>query len=162
MAIELSSENWERIGQHGTATYPNECGGFLLGKEQDGRKRIFEVVAVQNVWEHSELNPYTVRAEDSTRNRFLVQPEDHLRIDREAREKGLDIVGFYHSHPDHPAKPSEFDRMHAWPWYSYVILTVEKGVPGEITSWVLNEDHTQFLREEVRVSDGGRANSLRP
>jgi proteasome lid subunit RPN8/RPN11 len=79
-----------------------------------------------------------------------VDPKDYLRADREARSKGMDIVGFYHSHPDHPARPSEFDRKNAWPWFSYVILAVEQGVPREMTGWLLAEDGSRFLPEELK------------
>ena len=154
MATTLRAQEWERIREHGAQAYPNECCGVLLGKEQDGRKMILEVLPLQNAWEDSEINPYEVKPEDSTRNRFLIEPKDYLRIDREARGKGMDIIGFYHSHPDHPARPSEFDRKHALRGFTYVILAVEKGVPRQITAWSLNEDQTQFVPEEMTISDG--------
>ena len=151
MAIELRQQDLERIHRHGVEAYPNECCGFLLGREQDGRRVVIEVSPLQNVWQNSESNPYEVRPEDSTRNRSLVDPKDYLRIDREARKKGMDIISFYHSHPDHPARPSEFDLKHAVPFLVYVILAVEKGVPREMTAWVLTEDQSRFLPEELSI-----------
>jgi proteasome lid subunit RPN8/RPN11 len=88
---------------------------------------------------------------NSSRNRFLILSEDLVSSDREARRRGVDILGFYHSHPDHPARPSEFDREHAWPWYTYLIVAVEKGTPRDTTGWLLTEDRAKFLPEEVSV-----------
>ena len=140
MAIELRRQDLERIEKEGVASYPNECCGMLLGKEQDGRKVILDILPLPNA------------REDSPRNRFLILPEDFLKGAREAQSRGLDILGFYHSHPDHFAQPSEFDRQHAWPWYTYLILGVNGGVAGALTGWQLSEDRTQFLQEELRVS----------
>ena len=151
MAIELSRDNCRRIEQHGAEAYPNECCGFLLGREENGCRVIYEVAPIQNAWQSSEHNPYEVRPEDSTRNRSLIDPKDYLKIDQEARQKGLDIISFYHSHPDHPARPSEFDRKHAFPFFIYVILAVEKGIPGEMTAWLLSQDGTRFLSEELSI-----------
>jgi len=151
MALELRRHDLERIHRHGAETYPNECCGFLLGREENGRKVVLEVSPLQNAWRDSESNPYEVRPEDSTRNRSLVDPKDYLRIDREARKKGMDIISFYHSHPDHPARPSEFDRKHALPFLIYVILAVEKGIPREMTAWLLSEDGARFLPMELSI-----------
>jgi proteasome lid subunit RPN8/RPN11 len=151
MAIELSPDHRKRIEQHGAETYPNECCGFLLGREENGARVILEVVRIHNAWATMEDNPYEARPEDSLRNRSLVDPKDYLRIDREAREKGLDIISFYHSHPDHPARPSEFDRKHAVPFLIYVILSVEKGTPREMTAWLLSEDGSRFFPEEISI-----------
>lgn len=151
MAIELTLNHRKQIEQHATEAYPNECCGFLLGREENGSRIIAEVAPIQNAWQSMENNPYEARPEDSTRNRSLVDPKDYLRIDREARQKGLDIVSFYHSHPDHPARPSEFDRKHALPFLIYVILAVEKGVPREMTAWLLSDDGARFLPEALSI-----------
>ena len=127
--------------EHGAEAYPNECCGVLLGKDQDGRKVVTGILPLKNA------------RDDSPRNRFLILPEDFLESEREARKRGVDMLGFYHSHPDHPARPSEYDRVHAWPWYSYLILAVQEGVPKQMTGWVLTEDREQFLPEEIAVSD---------
>ena len=149
MAIELSLENWKQIEQHGAEAYPNECCGMLLGKEEDSRKIILDILPLPNA------------RDDSPRNRFLILPEDFVRGEREARSRGLEILGFYHSHPDHFAQPSEFDRQHAWPWYTYLILGVNGGVPGALTGWQLTEDRSQFLQEDLRVL-GASPPALRP
>ena len=151
MAIELTERDRKRIEQHGVEAYPNECCGFLLGREENGHRVILEAAPIQNAWQSMENNPYEARPEDSTRNRSLVDPKDYLRIDREARQNGLDIISFYHSHPDHPARPSEFDRKHALPFLIYVILAVEKGIPREMTAWLLSEDGARFLPEQLSI-----------
>jgi proteasome lid subunit RPN8/RPN11 len=102
----------------------------------------------------SSILPLRNARDDSPRNRFLILPEDFLQGEQEARRRGADIIGFYHSHPDHPARPSEYDREHAWPWYSYLILRVEQGTPREMTGWLLTEDRTRFVPEELTISDG--------
>jgi proteasome lid subunit RPN8/RPN11 len=152
MAIELTLEHRKQIEQHAAEAYPNECCGFLLGREEgDGRRVVLEVAPMPNAWQSSEHNPYEKRPEDSLANRSMVDPKDFLRVDREAREKGLEILSFYHSHPDHPARPSEFDRQHALPFFVYVILAVERGIPREMTAWLLNRDFTQLLSEEISI-----------
>jgi len=151
MALDIPRSAVDKMSQQATASYPHECQGFLLGIERDGRMLVADVVPVPNVWASYEDNPYEVRPQDSERNRTLVDPKDFLRIDREARSKGLDMICYYHSHPDHPARPSEFDRIHAHPFFIYVILSVEKSVPRELTVWVLSEDMSQFLPVELKV-----------
>ncbi len=132
----------QEIRAHGGEAYPHECCGALLGRaDGDGRKQVEELHALVN------------RREDSPRNRFLVTPEDYRAAEKAARARGLEIVGWYHSHPDHPARPSEFDREHAWPTYSYVIVAVADRQPGEIASWTLRDDRSQFDPETVVVAE---------
>jgi proteasome lid subunit RPN8/RPN11 len=97
------------------------------------------------------LFPLINRRDDSPRNRFSITPEDFRAAERAAAERGLDLLGWYHSHPDHPARPSEFDREHAWPWYSYVIVSVDGGVPKDLTSWQLEDDRSKFQPEVVEA-----------
>jgi proteasome lid subunit RPN8/RPN11 len=98
-----------------------------------------------------ELFPLVNRRDDSPRNRFAVSAEDVLDAEKAARQYGLDVVGWYHSHPDHPARPSQFDREHAWPWYSYVIVSVMSGQPAEMTSWRLNDDRQAYSAERIEI-----------
>jgi proteasome lid subunit RPN8/RPN11 len=137
--IELPNSEWEKIRQHGSRDYPNECCGFLLGAETDGRKRVAEAWPAPN------------SRHDSPRNRFLITAEDWREGEKYSTEKKLDILGFYHSHPDHPARPSEYDREHAWPWMSYIILSVQQREPAAMTSWVLTEDRSKFEEETVEI-----------
>ena len=143
LTIRMSEQLAEAIRRHGAETYPHECCGALLGREgrneSEGRE-ILAVLALAN------------QREDSPRNRFSVAPRDVIDADKAAQANGLEVVGWYHSHPDHPAKPSAYDREHAWPWYSYVILKVEKGEAREMTSWRLREDRKQYDEENIEVA----------
>jgi proteasome lid subunit RPN8/RPN11 len=144
----LAKKLEQQIRDHGAKDYPNECCGAMLGKDEDVSVR--EVVA---------LFPLINRRDDSPRNRFSITPQDFRDAERAAAERGLDLLGWYHSHPDHPARPSEFDREHAWPWYSYIIVSVDGGVPKDLTSWQLEDDRSKFQPEEVvpeRVAGQGK------
>jgi len=147
MFLRLTSDVREAIRKHGARGYPHEVCGALLGREVaadgDGDRALREVTAVL---------PLENRRDDSPRNRFSVTPEDVLRAERAAAERSLELLGWYHSHPDHPAQPSEFDREHAWPWYSYVILSVAQHEPGEITSWRLADDRSGYAAECIEVA----------
>jgi proteasome lid subunit RPN8/RPN11 len=127
------------IERHGAATYPEECCGVLIGRSrEDGVGATVErLLSVDN------------ERQDSRGNRFLIHPETVLAAEREARRAGLTIVGYYHSHPDHPAEPSEFDREHAWPGLSYVIVSVRQGEPDEMRSWRLTDDRERFEEETL-------------
>ncbi len=138
--IFLSDEVSGRIRAHGAETYPHECCGALLGRENEASREV------------KALFPVVNRRDDSPRNRFSVTAEDVRAADRAAREKGLEVLGWYHSHPDHPARPSEYDREHAWPWYSYVIVSVANGIPQEMISWRLADDRATFAGEEMEIS----------
>ena len=140
----LSSEVASKIRAYGAETYPHECCGALLGKEIS-----------DDIREITALFPLINRRDDSPRNRFAVTAEDVRDAEKAASEKGLEVVGWYHSHPDHPARPSEFDREHAWPWYSYVIVSVMSGTPAEMTSWRLNDDRQAYSPEKIEI--GSRA-----
>jgi len=142
MRLRLTAEVREAIREHGARGYPNEVCGALLGSEaSDGEFR--EVTA---------LVPLENRREDSARNRFSLTADDVRRAERAAAEKKLELVGWYHTHPDHPARPSEFDREHAWPWYSYIILGVAEREPGEMTSWRLADDRSGYAAESIEVA----------
>jgi proteasome lid subunit RPN8/RPN11 len=133
MAVALTSEVDAAIRAHGRETFPHECCGAMLGK--DGVVR--EAYALPNT------------TEEGPRRRFLVRPDDYRVAERRAREAGLDLLGFYHSHPDHPAKPSQYDLDHAWPSFSYVIVSVMSGEDKDLTSWRLKDDRTAFEAESV-------------
>jgi proteasome lid subunit RPN8/RPN11 len=124
-----------QIHTHLEAGYPNEACGVLLG--QDGS--VTEVVAAGN------------ERTDSARNRYLIDPLAYMKIERDADKCGLQVLGIYHSHPDVPAIPSQFDLNHAWPNLSYLIVSVCKGKAVETNSWLLREDRSQFDQEPVEV-----------
>ena len=142
--LTISKELADKIGAHGADTYPHECCGALLGRdsELESQEAVREVLA---------LFPLVNRRDDSPRNRFAVTAQDVLEAEKAARQHGLDVVGWYHSHPDHPARPSQFDREHAWPWYSYVIVSVMGGAPAEMTSWRLNDDRQNYSPEAIEI-----------
>jgi proteasome lid subunit RPN8/RPN11 len=124
----------------GEKSYPDECCGILVGRiGDDGSRAVEDLVPIENAW-----------AADEQYHRFQIEPEDMMKAEREARKRGLDVLGFYHSHPDHPAKPSDFDREQALPFYSYIIVAVEKGRAGDLASWELKTDRSEFLDEIVQ------------
>jgi proteasome lid subunit RPN8/RPN11 len=137
----------QRIGQHGAETFPHECCGALLGRDT----AFEEKAGAESGREVLELFPLVNRRDDSPRNRFAVTAEDVRDAEKAARQRGLDVVGWYHSHPDHPARPSQFDREHAWPWYSYIIVSVMSGQPAEMTSWRLDNDRQAYTQEQVEI-----------
>jgi len=140
--LKISSELADKIRAHGAQTYPHECCGALLGRDTE--------VADRRVYrEIHALHPLVNRRDDSPNNHFSVTSQDVLDAEKAARQQGLEVVGWYHSHPDHPACPSQYDRDHAWPWYSYIIVSVANRIPEEMTSWRLADDRTEFECEEI-------------
>ena len=138
--LKLTSEIEEKIRQAGAAAYPNECCGILFGSEENGVNTVKALKSIENARESGEQY-----------HRFLITAEDMMRSELEARKLGLEIVGFYHSHPDHPARPSDYDRDHALPFYSYIILRVAQGRPELMTSWQLQLSREAFDREELEI-----------
>ncbi len=137
--IQLNLQNLKEIADHGERDYPHECCGLLLGSfAEDGLKITSETYLISNA-----------REEAAKRNRFLITPEELMRGERYAARKELEIIGFYHSHPDHPAVPSEYDREHAWPVFSYIIVSVQNGQAKDIYSWTLKPDRSAFDQEEI-------------
>lgn len=148
--VGISAELAGKIREHGVETYPYECCGAMLGRDHgsvdgagsdaNGRRISREILS---------LFPLVNRRDDSPRNRFSVTAEDVREAEKAASAQGLDVIGWYHSHPDHPARPSEFDRDHAWPWYSYIIVSVHTGVPQDMTSWRLRDDRSGYWEEKI-------------
>jgi len=155
MALTISRSHMAAIYQHGAADYPSECCGILLGKANGEAKRVTEVVALKNIRHDpsyaQELLPVEDPARETERNRFLIDPLDQLQVEKDARTRRLEVLGYYHSHPDHPARPSIYDREHAWPWYSYIIVSVERGFARDLTCWVLADGGGTFIPEPVEV-----------
>ncbi len=133
MALALDGGIADAIRQHGAETYPNECCGALIGR--DGQ--VTGTFALPNT------------TDEGPRRRFLVRPDDYRHAEQQAREAGADLLGFYHSHPDHPARPSQYDLDHAWPFFSYIIVSVRAGAPEDMTSWRLREDRSAFDQEDL-------------
>ena len=137
--LYLSEEIAKEIRGHGARDYPHETCGAMLGLDSEADREILA------------LFPLTNRRDDSPRNRFAITSDDVRAAERAAKEGRMELLGWYHSHPDHPARPSEFDREHAWPWYSYIIVSVAAGQPGDMTSWRLVDDRTHYLPEEISI-----------
>jgi proteasome lid subunit RPN8/RPN11 len=116
------------IRRHGEETFPHECCGALIGTGE----RVIAAVALPNT------------TEEGPRRRFLVRPSDYRMAEQRATELGGELLGFYHSHPDHPARPSQFDLDHAWPNFAYVIVSVMSGVARDLTVWFLLDDRSRF------------------
>lgn len=127
-----------QIHRHGEAAYPEEGAGFLLGVLREGKKIVTTVLPVEN------------SREDAARhNRYLVSPLDYAQAEETASQQELDVLGVFHSHPDHPNRPSEFDREWAMPWFSYLITSVQAGKAVESRCWQLAEDRSQFVEETL-------------
>ena len=137
MAVVLRAAAGAAIRAHGREAFPHECCGALLGRE----RIVEEAFALPNT------------TEEGPRRRFLVRPEDYRVAEQRARAAGLELLGFYHSHPDHPARPSQFDLDHAWPSFSYVIVSVMAGKDQQLTSWQLKDDRSAFDEEHVTYGD---------
>ena len=142
MTLALRGPETAEVHAHLLRAYPEEGCGVLLGRELDGRRLIERVVGFEN------------QREDSRHNRYLISPEQFLAAEMQGRELGLDVLGFFHSHPDHPARPSTFDLEHAWPYYSYLIVSVLAGRVADWRSWRLAEDRSQFEPEPLELSAG--------
>jgi proteasome lid subunit RPN8/RPN11 len=140
--LKLTERLAQRIRAHGVETYPHECCGALLGRDGEAEK----------TREVSNLLPLANRRNDSPRNRFELTPEDVRLAEKTASDAGVELLGWYHSHPDAPARPSEYDRDHAWPWYSYIIVSVQKGEPRDMTSWRLKDDRAGYDAEAIEIA----------
>lgn len=139
MSLVVAERHLDEIRRHGESDYPEECCGLLIGSfGGDGRKVTEEIFPISNA-----------REEAAKRNRFLIAPEDMLRGEKHARATGRDVVGFYHSHPDHPAVPSQFDLDHAWPVYSYIIVSVREGKASDLFSYEMRSDRSRFDSEDL-------------
>jgi proteasome lid subunit RPN8/RPN11 len=137
MTLRLRDALISEIKRQGELAYPAECCGVLAGRA-GAVKEAQRLVAVANR-----------RTDDP--HRYLISSDDLRRVTSELKSSQLEIVGIYHSHPDHPAVPSAFDLDHAWPWYSYVILQVNAGNAAELTSWELEDDRHSMRPESIEV-----------
>jgi proteasome lid subunit RPN8/RPN11 len=138
MSIYIPDEIMGQINRHGEKAYPEEGAGLLLGIELDGIRTVKNLLFLENA------------REDSARhNRYLITAEDMLRGEKEADRLRLSILGIFHSHPDHPDQPSEFDREYAIPWYSYLITSVQAGRAAGSKCWRLIDDRSGFEPEDI-------------
>jgi len=142
MAIVLTAEHKAAIEKHGEETFPNECCGFILGKVNGTDRTVVELMRIANA-----------REDEAQYNRFLITPEASFKADKAARAKKLDVIGCYHSHPNAPARPSQYDVDHAaWSGFSHIIVSIRDKVAVDMTSWQLKDDRSAFDSEEIRIN----------
>jgi proteasome lid subunit RPN8/RPN11 len=152
----ITQSQRQQIYLHSEKTYPEECCGLLLGKIDSDRKIVTEIWETENSWNNDFQEDFTQISptHGSKKDRFAIAPETLLKAQKNSRDRGLKIVGIYHSHPDHPAIPSEFDRIIAWPEYSYLIISLISGKVDQVYSWILDESH-RFQSEIIVTSTFG-------
>jgi proteasome lid subunit RPN8/RPN11 len=136
MPLDIPRDLLQRIHAHGEQAYPEEGAGFLMGEPG----RVEDILPLPNA-----------REETARHNRYLITPEDYLHAEMEAERRGLSLIGVFHSHPDHPNQPSEFDREWAQPFFSYMITSVQAGAAEGSRSWRLAADRSAFLEEEIEI-----------
>lgn len=142
MTISITKDLYAQVTAHLQAAYPNEGAGLLFGSaDGGGTKTVKAILPFVNKFESGEQY-----------HRYLITAEDMLTGEVEAERLGLDVIGVFHSHPDHPAKASEYDREYAYPWYSYVIVSVQKGQAAYAQSWVLADDREKFNEEQIIIN----------
>lgn len=137
--IRLSFDDLGQIKQIAESAYPHECCGVMVGSVVDGVKTVVELVPAEN------------SRTDSPANRYLITADFVNQVEKRFRESSSAIIGFFHSHPDVPAQPSVYDREHAWPWYSYLIVSVRKGQADEVYNWKLRDDRSEFDPEKLEI-----------
>lgn len=142
MRVILDTKLQKTVFDQMEASYPNEGGGFLLGTINDGLVRVQDVIEVENVFDTEEQY-----------HRYAMTPQNWSEMEDEADERGLTLIGYYHSHPDAPAIPSEYDRAHALPNFTYLITSVQSQKAVEMTAWQLKDDRTAFDSITLDIQD---------
>lgn len=137
----LDQQQQAAMFAHARRGYPDECCGAIFGRVEGNERVVVELREMENSWDPVER-----------RRRFLISPQEFTRVEREADERGLTLLGFYHSHPDAPARPSEFDREHAWPWFVYPIVGVREGDPVELRIWQLRDERDGYDELPLRLA----------
>ena len=140
MALYLPEDIYKQVTGNLIAAYPNEGAGFLIGKVRDEQRDVCMILALHN---ESETN--------EARNRYKIKANAYVEAESTAEKHDLDLIGVFHSHPDHPAKPSEYDREFALPWWSYLIVSVYKNKVDHATSWVLSDNRDHFIEELLNI-----------
>ena len=145
--VSISETVNQAIRRHGQETYPHECCGALVGTTGDAESRVVDVVPLPNT------------TEEGPRRRFLVRASDYRLAERRAAEMGGELLGFYHSHPDHPARPSQYDLDHAWPTFAYIIVAVANGKATDMTVWFLKDDRSSFEEGSLHYGENPHPDS---
>ena len=137
MMIRIESKPWEAMVSHARQTYPNECCGAMLGSIDGAEKMVRAALPLENAFEGQQSTRYELR------------PQDLLAADRAARERQMELIGIYHSHPDCDAYFSQTDLRNSCPWYSFVVLSIQKSEFHHANSWLPNPEQTEAVREEL-------------
>ena len=159
--IRLSEAHLQAIRQHGARAFPLECCGVLLGDVEAEVKVVREVRPLANTFAPSQEFEASIAPdaealpEVGQERRYLVSPDEMFALMQEERRTKRKILGFYHSHPNHPARPSEYDRVWASPWYTYIIVSVQDGVPADLTAWQLDAEGAAFVAEVMEIRARG-------
>ena len=140
--LKLSTDHQAAMFEHAEATYPDECCGAIFGTVDGDNRGIIRLRKMDNSWDPVER-----------RRRFLITPAEYMRVEREADELGLNLIGFYHSHPNAEPRPSDFDREHAWPWFAYPIIEVRDGEAVGIRAWQLQDDREGYDELSLQFAD---------
>jgi proteasome lid subunit RPN8/RPN11 len=135
--IRIESEPWAAMVEHARETYPNECCGAMFGATGDDGKIVRESIRLKNAFEGPQAA------------RYELHPEDLLAADKAARDRNMELIGIYHSHPDCDAYFSQTDLKNSCPWYSFVVLSIQKGEFHHANSWLPNFDQTEAAKEEL-------------
>lgn len=139
--LKLQPDNLQTIRTQAENTYPEECCGIIFGYLSTTDKTVVEIIPTDNAWSAEAADILNNDTEQSKKRRYAIAPQVMLQAQKQARDRHCNIIGIYHSHPDNPAIPSEFDRQCAWQEYSYIIVSVRNGKAAEIKSWCLDDDH---------------------
>ncbi len=140
--LKLSAGQQAAIFAHAERAFPDECCGAIFGHADGDTREVVELRELENTWDPAER-----------RRRFLITPEEYMRVEREADDLGLSLIGFYHSHPNAAAEPSEFDREHAWPWFAYPIVEVRDGEATGMRVWQLQADRNGYDELSVELTE---------
>jgi len=138
LPLKIGAGDVGHIHDHAKETYPQECSGVIVGMDVGEMKIVVDVWRAENTFE-----------EDERGHRFLIDPKEYIAFEKRAGERDMDILGVYHSHPDHPAEPSDYDREHAWPGWSYVIASVSENGVEDMRSWLLKDDRSGYDEEPI-------------
>jgi proteasome lid subunit RPN8/RPN11 len=140
----------QQIYLHGERVYPEECCGLLIGTIHYDQKIVTEIWETENSWNDQSPEDFATITQipGTKKDRFVIDPQTLLQAQKSTRKRGLTILGVYHSHPDHPAIPSEFDRIIAWPEYSYLIISLVSGKVDQVACWILDDFH-QFQAQII-------------
>ncbi len=143
--LTISQTHLREMRKHGEEAYPEECCGAMLGEVDKQEKITRLLVPIENQWQD--------KPGESRHRRFAISADDYQYLEQKAADANLTLLGFYHTHPDHPARPSQTDLNYAWPFFSYIILSVEKSQAKEILSYELSPEKREFCSEELRMID---------